>query len=551
MRADEIKTFFKGEVLDDAGTLAKYSHDASIFEIKPQVVVCPKDVGDVKALVKWAAEKKRTDKEISLTARSGGTDMSGGAVNNSIIADFSKHLNRFVSIKKDANGQGGRATVQPGMFYRDFEKETLKQGLLMPSYPASREICTVGGMVANNAGGEKTLLYGKTEKYVEQLKVVLEDGEEYTIKPLTKKELDKKAREKTFEGKLYRDIFKLIKDNEDAIKKAKPSVSKNSAGYYLWNVWDGETFDLPKLIVGSQGTLGLVTEITFRLIKKHAHSRLLVIFLRDQLDLVRITGEVLKFKPESFESYDDKTLKLAIRFFPELLKRMKTNAIALAFQFLPEFFMFLRGGLPKMVLLVELTGEDEEVIEKRLFDLKARLAQFKVPVRVLRNEKENEKYWTIRRESFNLLRQHVRGKHTAPFIDDIIVKPEFLPEFLPAVNAIMESHRDKMTYTIAGHDGDGNFHIIPLMDFKDPEARALIPKISEQIYSLVMKYKGSITAEHNDGLIRTPYLEKMYGKKMVGLFKETKNIFDPLNIFNPRKKVGGDMKYAMAHIQQN
>lgn len=551
MHADEIKTFFKGEVQNDAETLTKYSHDASIFEIRPQVVVCPKDVEDVKALVKWAAKKKKTDKEISLTARSGGTDMSGGAVNNSIIVDFSKHLNRFVSIKRDANGQGGRATVQPGMFYRDFEKETLKKGLLMPSYPASREICTVGGMVANNSGGEKTLLYGKTEKYVEQLKVVLGDGEEYAVKPLTKKELDKKAKEKSFEGGLYKKIFKLIKDNEDVIRKAKPSVSKNSAGYYLWNVWDGEIFDLPKLIVGSQGTLGLVTEITFSLVKKHAHSRLLVIFLRDQLDLVRITGEVLKFKPESFESYDDKTLKLAIRFFPELLKRMKTNAIALAFQFLPEFFMFLRGGLPKMVLLVELTGEDEGIIEKRLFDLKAHLAQFKVPVRVLHNEKENEKYWTIRRESFNLLRQHVRGKHTAPFIDDIIVKPEFLPKFLPAVNAIMESHRDKMTYTIAGHDGDGNFHIIPLMDFKDPEARELIPKISEQIYSLVMKYKGSITAEHNDGLIRTPYLEKMYGKKIVGLFAETKNIFDPLDVFNPRKKVGGDMKYAMAHIQKD
>jgi FAD/FMN-containing dehydrogenase len=217
----------------------------------------------------------------------------------------------------------------------------------------------------------------------------------------------------------------------------------------------------------------------------------------------QIIGEVLKFKPESFESYDDKTLNLAIRFFPDILKRMKAGVFSLAVQFLPEFFMLLRGGLPKMVLLVELTGEDEKVLEQRLYELKGHLARFNVPVRVLRSEKESEKYWTIRRESFSLLRKHVQGKHTAPFIDDMAVKPEFLPEFLPAVNAILEPHRDKMIYTIQGHDGDGNFHIIPLMDFKDPATRKLIPKISEQIYDLVVKYKGSITAEHNDGLIRT------------------------------------------------
>lgn len=551
MYAEEIKTFFKGEVLDDDETLAKYSRDASIFEVRPRVVVCPRDRDDLKALVKWAAARKRAGEDVSLTARSGGTDMSGGAVNDSIIVDFSKHLNRFISLEADADKRGGSATVEPGMFYRDFEKETLKENLLMPSYPASREICTVGGMVANNSGGEDTLMYGKTEEYVTGLKVVLEDGEEYVVRPLKKDELERKMAENSMEGKLYSRLFKLIEDNEKIIKEAKPDVSKNSAGYYLWNVWDGETFDLPKLIVGSQGTLGLVTEITFRLVKKHRHSRLLVMFLRDQHNLAEMINEVLKFKPESFESYDDKTLGLAIRFFPEIMRRMKTNVFSLAFQFLPELFMLLRGGLPKMVLLVELAGEDENAIEKRLYELKEHLARFKVSVRVLRSEKESEKYWTIRRESFSLLRKHVRGKHTAPFIDDIIVKPEYLVEFLPAVNAILEPHRDKMIYTIQGHDGDGNFHIIPLMDFKDPDTRALILKVSEQIYDLVVKYKGSISAEHNDGLIRTPYLEKMYGSKVVGLFAEVKDIFDPLNLFNPRKKVNPDLDFALAHIQRS
>jgi FAD/FMN-containing dehydrogenase len=567
MYADEIKTFFKGEVLDDAETLAKYSHDASVFEIKPQTVVCPKNVEDVKALVKWAAGKKRTGDPISLTARSGGTDMSGGAVNDSIIVDFSKHLNQIVSVQADKDGQGGSATVQPGMFYRDFEKETLKNGLLMPSYPASREICTVGGMVANNSGGEKTLAYGKTEKYVVALKVVLEDGEEYVVRPLTKMELDKKAKEKSFEGGLYKKIFKLIKDNEDIIKKAKPDVSKNSAGYYLWNVWDIETFDLPKLIVGSQGTLGLVTEITFRLIRPKPHSLMAVLFLRDLDEIGSIVETIMRFKPETLESYDDQTLKLAIRFFPQILARAKGSRLKLALGFLPDLWMLLRHGWPKLVVLAELTGEDEAEIRTRLVELTRALQEqssvFRIKhrnkraehhdalVHLTKHQAAEEKYWITRRESFNLLRKNVKGKHTLPVVDDVIVKPEYLKDFLPEMAAILDKYRQYLFSTIAGHVGDGNFHIIPLMDFKDPAARAIVPKLMDEVYDLVLKYHGSITAEHNDGLVRTPYLEKMYGKKVVALFAEVKDIFDPLDLFNPRKKVGGDLAYAMAHIQQS
>jgi FAD/FMN-containing dehydrogenase len=569
MLAEEIKAFFKGEVLNDAETLSKYSHDASVFEIKPQVVVCPRDVEDLKALVKWAAAKKKAGdlSLLSLTARSGGTDMSGGAVNDSVIIDFSKHLNRFVSLSADKGGQGGSATVQPGMFYRDFEKETLKKGLLMPSYPASREICTVGGMVSNNSGGEKTLAYGKTEKYVSALKVVLGDGEEYSVAPLTKAELDLKMKQKGFEGTLYKKIFKLIKDNAKAIAQAKPDVSKNSAGYYLWNVWDGETFDLPKLVVGSQGTLGLVTEITFRLIRPKPHSLMAVLFLRDLDELGSIVETIMPFKPETLESYDDQTLKLAIRFFPQILARAKGSRIKLAFGFLPDLWMLLRHGWPKLVVLVELTGEDESGIRTRLIELtralKEKSSVFRIKhknkrsehhdalVHLTKNQAAEEKYWITRRESFNLLRKNVKGKHTLPVVDDVIVKPEYLKDFLPEMSAILDKYRKYIFSTIAGHVGDGNFHIIPLMDFKNPAARAIVPKLMDEVYDLVLKYHGSITAEHNDGLIRTPYLEKMYGPKVVALFAEVKYIFDPLDLFNPRKKVGGTLTYAIDHIQKD
>ena len=167
---------------------------------------------------------------------------------------------------------------------------------------------------------------------------------------------------------------------------------------------------------------------------------------------------------------------------------------------------------------------------------------------MLKSEEEEQKYWTIRRQSFALLHNNTTGKDTAPFIDDFIVKPEYLPEVLPKVNAILDKYKKDLIYTIAGHPGNGNFHIIPLMDLKDERVRALIPKISEEVYRLVFQYHGSITAEHNDGLIRTPYLEEMYGPEIDALFAEVKKIFDPQNIFNPGKKVNGDLKYSVDHI---
>jgi FAD/FMN-containing dehydrogenase len=149
----------------------------------------------------------------------------------------------------------------------------------MPSYPASRELCTIGGMVNNNSGGEKSLEYGKTENFVTELNVVLADGNAVTMGPLTKRQLDAKMKLKTFEGEIYRKTFELVDTHYDAIKKAKPHVTKNSTGYNLWDVWDRETgiFDLTKLIVGAQGTLGLTTDIQFRLVPHRPHSGLLVL----------------------------------------------------------------------------------------------------------------------------------------------------------------------------------------------------------------------------------------------------------------------------------
>ncbi len=541
---EALRTIIKGEVSSNEKELSVYSRDASIFEVVPQLVVKPKDVDDIKNLVKFVSENKLSNPTLSITARAGGSDMSGGPLNESIILNITAHMNQVLEVGDNY------AVVEPGVFYRDFEKETLKRGLLLPSYPASRELAAVGGMVANNSGGEKSLRYGKTDKYIEELNVVLSDGNEYILKPLTVDELEQKKRQDGFEGEIYRKIDELRITNYELIKKAKPDVSKNSAGYALWNIStpDGG-MDLTKLFVGSQGTLGIITKIKFRLIKPAKYSKLLVIFLKDLDKIGELVIALNKHNPESMESYDDNTFKLTLRILPDLVKKIGLSVIV---RFIPDVWAILTGGMPKLVILAEFTDNNEEKLAEDIKKYQKEISnEFGVKTRIAENSADVNKYWTIRRESFNLLRKHVKDKKTAPFIDDIIIRPEHLPKFLPRLNNILKEYDKYMVYTIAGHPGDGNFHIIPLMDLSNERSKNIIPEVAEKVYKLVLEYNGSITAEHNDGLIRTPYLEKMYGADVYKLFERTKQIFDPLNIFNPGKKVAGSMEYAMEHIKQN
>ena len=532
---EEIAKFFKGDLMDDMETLQKYSRDASLFTVFPKLIAFPKDSEDVKNIVKWVSDNKVKYPDLSITARSAGTDMTGGPLGESIILDFTKYMNRLISF----DSQKMEITVLPGMYYRDFEKIVSEKKLMLPSYPSSKSICAIGGMFANNSGGEKSLRYGKTENYIMSSKIVLSDGNEYEIR--------KEENNQNFLGEIYKNLKELIKTNEAIIKKAKPNVSKNSAGYYIWNAWNGKNIDLNKLLVGSQGTLGITTEITFQLVSIVENTRLVVIYLNDFNKISELVNEVLKYDPESLESYDDKTLKIAIKFFTSFLKgRGLWGSLKFAWSFWPDLFMLLKHGFPKIVVLAELSGTQED-INKKYFGLKKYLDRENIFSRISKTKTDTQKYWDIRHESFNLLRKHVKGKKTAPFIDDVIVRPEFLPKFLPELENILSLYPE-LEHTIAGHPGDGNFHIIPLVDINDQKIGKDVLEVSEKVYDLVKKYNGSITAEHNDGIVRTPYLSKMYSREVIEIFQKIKNIFDPKNIFNPGKKVEGTKEYIFSHL---
>ncbi len=541
---------FEGDIDDSEETRQFFSHDASLFELLPQTVVSPKNGADLERLVRAVNDCRGEIPNLSLTARSAGTDMSGGAIGESVVVNFRKYFTRIENVSAKS------AHVQPGVLYKDFEIETLKHQALMPTYPASRDLASVGGLVNNNSGGEKSLEFGKTQNFVTELKVIFSDGVERVVKPLDKQELDKKMRQKDFEGQVYRRLFRLLDDNYDLIKKAKPQVSKNSAGYYLWDVWDRETgiFDLTQLICGAQGTLGLVSDIRFKLVPARPHSGLLVLFLRDIDDLGELIPKILESHPATFESFDDATLWLSIRFMPSFLKLLGLpRFIHLLLTLIPDGLQLLRG-IPKLILMVEFNGETEEEVRAKIHALHQELAHKRARYEINGFEEDptegkSEKFWIMRRYSFQLLRSKVKDKHTAPFIDDFIVRPEHLTEFLPKLRLIIKKY--KLFATIAGHMGDGNFHVIPLMKIEDPAERAKLEPAMKEVNKLVLKYKGSLTAEHNDGMIRGPWLTQMYGPRIVDLFRQAKHVMDPANIFNPHKKADADWDYSMSHIREH
>lgn len=538
---------FEGDIDTSVDAKDFYSHDASMFELVPQLIVKPKHSQDLKALVNLVNTERKKQPSLSITMRSGGTDMSGAAIGTSIVADMTAYFNQIFEVSST------KAHVQPGVYYRDFELATLQHGALMPSYPASRDLCTVGGMVANNSGGEKSLEHGKTEKFVTSLKVIFSDGNEYVVEPLTRQALDKKIKQNNFEGKVYKAVFRLVDEHYDEIKAAQPKVSKDSTGYHLWNVWDRKTgiFDLGQLIIGSQGTLGIITDITFRLVPAPKHSGTLVVFLRKIDDLGDVINKVLEHKPATFEGFDNHTLMLSFKLFFYFHKTLGWwGMIKLAIQLIPDALMLFRG-IPKMVLLIEFNGETNEEVAQKVRDMHVAMKEFghEALFEEDETEKKAKKFWIMRRQSFNLLRQKVKDKHTAPYIDDFVVPPEHLPKFLPELRAILSKYR--LLATIAGHMGDGNFHVIPLMKIEDPKEVAKISPSMKEVNDLVLSYGGSLSGEHNDGMSRGPWLKRMYGPEIFEHFVTVKNIFDPYNIFNQKKKTDANWEYSLSNLREH
>lgn len=535
---------FKGEISSKPELLNKYSTDESIFSIRPQIVIQPMDGRDVEIAVSVLSYETKRFPTLSLTPRAAGTGLGGGSLTDSVVIDMKEHMNRVLRVgREDAKVT---FTSEPGAWWREVEAELQKYDSYLPSYPASKAICTIGGAVANNSAGPDSLRFGHAADWIESLDVVLHDAKTYTIKPLSYKEFKKVSKEKNALGKIVTEVFALIEKNEPVIEKAKPKTAKNTAGYPLWSVIDTSVeqfkkgqgvFDLTRLIAGSQGTIGIITSITMRA-EPIAHDvDLVVVPVFDLVNAGKVVIEALRFDPINVEVFDALTYDAAMKnptFFKArfvgysyygMLAHLYTNYYLRWAKKLPEFVLLITLDRKKMSEM-NLTAKE---ITRTLKEVGGGSA------RVINNHYEREMFWAVRDSSFLLSKLLDANKRPAAFLEDMTVPPEHLAKFFADIKYLLKKF--KVTAAVHGHGGNAHFHFYPLLDFTNKATPDLIIKMADEFFHTAIKYKGSICGEHNDGIIRTPYLSMMFSKNVIKLFEEVESIFDPLDIFNPGKKV--------------
>lgn len=542
---------FRGGISSSKKLLDAYSTDESIFSVRPQVVVQPKNRRDVEIAVKVIARETERFSSLSLTPRAAGTGLGGGSLTDSVVIDMCAHLDKIGEIVKKKDKI--TFTCEPGAMWRDVEKKLKAHDAYLPPYPASKDICSVGGSIGNNAAGPDSLRHGHCADWVESMDVVLMDGHTYTIKPLTYREFKLLIKQKHEHARIAGEIFNLISKNEAEIKKNKPKTKKNSAGYPLWSVMpDGVaafkkgkgTFDLTRLISGSQGTIGIITHLTMRAIEIPKNTTLVALPIFNLEDAATAITKALEYNPINIEVFDSLTFNLALQnpaFFKDRLNNHDYYRVMLSMY--STYHVRFGRKVPEFTVLVTL---DEETTEKtEATEIAKEISSKGVRARVIKNKYESEMYWQIRRASYTLSKFQDKTKRPAAFLEDMTVPPENLSKFFMQVKRLLKEFN--VTAAVHGHGGNGHFHFYPLLDFTSNSTPALVEKMADKFFDCAVKFGGDICGEHNDGIIRTPYLNKMFSKKMLGLFETTEEIFDPTDIFNPGKKVNPrfDIKETM------
>ncbi len=542
---------FRGGISSSKKLLDAYSTDESIFSIRPQVVLQPKNRHDIEIAVSVIARETKRFASLSLTPRAAGTGLGGGSLTDSVVIDVCAHLDRIgdVVVKKDKI----TFTCEPGAMWRDVEKKLKGHDAYLPPYTSSKDICSIGGSIANNAAGPDSLRYGHCADWVESLDVVLADGHTYTIKPITYREFKLLIKQNHEHARIAREIFDLIAKNEAEIKRSKPKTQKNTACYSLWHVLPegvanfkkGKgTFDLTRIISGSQGTIGVIANITMRALPIQKNTTLIAIPIFDLDQAADVVKEALTYNPINLELFDALSYDLALRnpaFFKDRLGKLEYYRVM--FSMYSNFHVRYNRKLPEFTILMTV---DEATATKTAPDeIAKKIGGKAVKARVITNKYEAEMYWQIRRASYSLSKFQDPNKRPAAFLEDMTVPPENLSKFFMQIKRLFKEFN--VTAAVHGHGGNGHFHFYPLLDFTNKTTPALVMKMADAFYDTAVKFKGDFCGEHNDGIIRTPFLHKMFSKKMLDIFKETEHIFDPDDIFNPGKKVNPrfDIKETM------
>ena len=515
----ELRKQFRGDIRQDLASKILYSTDASIYEIEPAGVLLPRTPEDLHIAVELAAKHR-----VPVTARGAGTSLAGQAIGQGLILDCSRWLDRIVEI----NSEQRTATVQPGVILADLNRAAAQIGLQFGPDPASAERATMGGVVANNASGAHSVLYGMTADHMLAANVVLSDGTSAVFGPMRGADFQTPTTASSSRAQqIAVAASRIRREYGQTIRDRFPKTWRNSAGYrinYLlpwapgapagWtddaypSLPEASDFNLSQLLAGSEGTLAIIRDVTVRLVARPRHTVLGILAYDDLPAACEAVLAILRHGPSAIELIPRLILHAARRI-PEYASQMN----------------WLRGD-PAAVLVIEFAGEDQATLRMQAKALDAEVQIADAP-------EEQAMVWATRKAGLGLLDSAPGPRRPTSFIEDCAVPLEHLPEFVRELQRIMDAHGARGG--IYGHASAGCLHARPVLDLKTDVGRRALREIAEQTLQLVLRLGGAMSSEHGDGMTRGEWLRRTYGDELMQAMLELKRAADPHDILNPRK----------------
>jgi FAD/FMN-containing dehydrogenase/Fe-S oxidoreductase len=539
-----------GEVRCDRLSRALYSTDASVYQIVPLCVVIPKNETDVVETIRICSRFG-----IPITARGGGTSQAGQAIGPGVVLDFSKYLNRILEI----NPTERWVRVEPGCVLDDLNDAVKPHGLQFAPDISTSNRATIGGMVANNSSGTHSLIHGKTIDHVIGLKVLLADGSIMQTGPMSNSQVESKCAQQDREGECYSVVRRLAEEHKEEIEKRYPKILRRVGGYNLdrfivghrpsatghrpnaesrWPKAESRGFNMADLLVGSEGTLGITLEATLRLIELPKVKVVMVVHFHELLDALAAAPGILAHQPSAVEVIDKYVLD-STRLNPEA-SRLRD---------------FIHGD-PGAILIVEFYGERKEDLPGRLDALEADLKKRGQGYHVHRATESaaQGRIWKLRKAALGLSMAEKGDAKALSFVEDTAVAPERLRDYIAEFLKIVASHGT--TAGVYAHASVGCLHVRPVINLKTEAGVGQFEAIAAAVADLVLKYGGALSGEHGDGLVRSPFQEKMFGPALYQAFRELKRTFDPQGILNPGKIVdapplSSNLRYGPSYVTPN
>ncbi len=518
--ADELKASgFGGDIhLDSASRLA-VATDNSIFQILPELVICPKEENDVIKTMKLMAKDRF--KNFNLTPRGGGSGTNGQSLNHGVVMDFSRHMTNILEINTEEN----YAIVEAGVVLDQLNHRLKPHGFFFSPMVSTSSRATIAGMANNDSSGKGSMIYGKTSDHVLGMTMVLADGSKLeTQQYLNTQELEEACSLSGRLGDIYKKVSQTVQDHKDEIDRVFPKMDRFMSGYNLSHVLSDKGFNLNYLLCGSEGTLGVTTKVKVNLTPLPKFSRMFAIKFKDFDSTLRSAQTLVKTKPEAVETIDDKVLNLA-----------REDSVWDKVKHLMES---KEGEDVQGVNFVEFVGDDLSEIEGKMQQLTQMIDNQEIPgilgYVLTENPTDIAALWELRKRGVGLLGAVKGRKKPIAFVEDTAVPPENLADFIAEFRTILEGHQ--LSYGMFGHVDAGCLHVRPALDMTAPEDAALVKSISDQVVQLVRKYNGVVWGEHGRG-IRSEYTVDFFGETLYKELREIKGVFDPHNQLNPGKIV--------------